>query len=91
MGTVFSEVFDNGLCGLTDQELIIELARVEQAIPMTQTYVLGGGPTARATTRVSPEMLALAERERDIAAQIALRKMSSSDRAAHRCIDRSGA
>lgn len=75
---------------LTDSELIIDLARVERMISETQTYARDDGTTTTLGTPVSPDLLALAEREQAITMEIESRRMSLRDWSAHRWVDSAG-
>lgn len=75
---------------LTDSELIIDLARVERMISKTQTYARDDGTATTLGTPVSPDLLALAEREQAITVEIERRRMSLRDWSAHRWVDSAG-
>lgn len=61
---------------LTDRELIADLDRVERAIRSTTTYVSDGSAAGRV---VSPELLALAEREEEVTAELRRRRTAPLD------------
>lgn len=61
---------------LTDRELMVDLDRVEQAIRSATTYVPNGSAAGRV---VSPELLALAEREEEITAELRRRRSAPLD------------
>jgi hypothetical protein len=65
---------DNAWASMSQHELLAELDMVERAIARTSTFERRTDELGRTRVRVSPELLALAEREHLIVAELRRRR-----------------
>ena len=64
--------------GLTEQYLLLELERVEEAIARSTTFTRWMDAAGRSQVRVGEDLLALAEREHAIIQELRRRRRSAS-------------
>ena len=64
--------------GLTEQYLLLELERVEEAIARSTTFTRRVDAAGRSQVRISEDLLALAKREHAILQELRRRRRSAS-------------
>ena len=63
---------------LTEQDLLLELERVEQAIARSTTFIRWVDTAGRSQVRIAEDLLTLAEREHAIVQELRRRRRSAS-------------
>ncbi|GAA2108921.1 hypothetical protein GCM10009841_29800 [Microlunatus panaciterrae] len=76
---------------LTVRELIIELDRIEQTIRVTNTFAPVAESPGSDRVVINVDLVALAEREQEITAELARRRTTLREWAAHRLVDQARA
>ena len=66
------------IAALTEQDLLVELERVERLIARSTTLSRWVDSAGRSQIRISHDLLALAEREHALVAELRLRRRTSS-------------
>lgn len=69
---------NNPWAALSRDELLVELDSIERAIACSHTFHLCANEAGRTQVRVSPELLALAEREHHVVAELRRRQRTST-------------
>jgi hypothetical protein len=69
---------DDIIVGLSEQDLLTELERVERAIARSTTFCRWVDAAGRNQLRVSPDLLALAEREHAVLQELRQRRRALS-------------
>jgi hypothetical protein len=69
---------NGAITGLTEQDLLLELERVERSIARSSTFTRWLDADGRCHVRVGDELLALAEREHAIVQELRWRRREAS-------------